>query len=346
MMTKFHYARLVVEGRGNWVFTHRIGDADRVTIGRTSKSDVSLGDMLASSCHAEIVRRGDVFYLCDLGSRNGTVVNGEKITEHLLRNGDSIRIGESLMSYLADEDESDAATAFPSSSPSPSPDETTIKFKDLEANAFQPITERLESLKSALNAPGQSGVNAEELLATGMEDLQVSLREAEGTIRRLTFVNEFSGILAAHPAQFQMLPVALDYLAAKVEAENGFIMQIDKATQKWVVRSRYGSIQDWVSTEKGATVPMSLTLVEQAIKTAEMVVYRASDDDERFSSSVSLMTLGIQACLCFPLIENGQAQGVVYVDRRSFGNFFNQDDEALLAMLSQQLNEVLYPKAI
>ena len=74
-------ARLLIEGRGNWAYTHSLGDAKRITIGRASDNDVALGDLHLSSRHAEILYRDGDYFIRDLNSRNGTHVNKRKIRE-------------------------------------------------------------------------------------------------------------------------------------------------------------------------------------------------------------------------------------------------------------------------
>jgi phosphoserine phosphatase RsbU/P len=63
------------------------------TIGRRSSSDLYLRTGDVSRDHAEIVRDGDRYTLRDRGSRFGTFVNDERVTEHLLKIGDRIRLG-------------------------------------------------------------------------------------------------------------------------------------------------------------------------------------------------------------------------------------------------------------
>jgi pSer/pThr/pTyr-binding forkhead associated (FHA) protein len=67
---------------------------ENVTIGRQEGSDVVVGDRLASRRHARLERRQGQYLLQDCGSRNGTFVNGERISvAHMLRDGDEIQIG-------------------------------------------------------------------------------------------------------------------------------------------------------------------------------------------------------------------------------------------------------------
>lgn len=67
---------------------------NRLIMGRSSTSDIVLDDINASRSHAEIrFEPQGVWSITDLGSTNGTLVNGQPITSHLLSEGDRISIG-------------------------------------------------------------------------------------------------------------------------------------------------------------------------------------------------------------------------------------------------------------
>lgn len=73
-------------------------DAERHGIGRSSKNAIQISDATVSKEHAEIVRRGEVWLVRDLGSRNGTRVNGVEATDLLeLGPGARIEIGHVLL---------------------------------------------------------------------------------------------------------------------------------------------------------------------------------------------------------------------------------------------------------
>ncbi len=74
----------------------------RMVIGRQADSDICFDDALVSRHHAEIVTRPDgTSVLRDLDSRNGTLCNDQPITERVLRDGDVMWIGRSVLKYLA-----------------------------------------------------------------------------------------------------------------------------------------------------------------------------------------------------------------------------------------------------
>jgi hypothetical protein len=69
-------------------------------LGRGDSADIQLEDTFASSQHARLVRQGDVVVLEDLGSTNGTYLNGEPLRgPQPLHVGDSIRIGDSEFTF-------------------------------------------------------------------------------------------------------------------------------------------------------------------------------------------------------------------------------------------------------
>jgi len=96
--------RLVVE-RGNEKGVSLNFDAPEktVVIGRLKTCDLVLTDGLASRQHFTVIKTGDRFRIKDLGSHNGTFVNGDKIEEEIdLPLGATVRAGETLFSFRTD----------------------------------------------------------------------------------------------------------------------------------------------------------------------------------------------------------------------------------------------------
>lgn len=98
------YDDLLADG----TFVARVDPADPVTIGRAyddeptgfrDPTELRLQDRWASGGHAVIDRKGDADVVRDVGSRNGTWVNGERITEHRLEDGDLLEVGHSLFCW-------------------------------------------------------------------------------------------------------------------------------------------------------------------------------------------------------------------------------------------------------
>jgi FHA domain len=70
------------------------------TLGRSDGADINVNDPFASSAHARIFQRGDYMYLEDMGSTNGTYLNGRQVrTAERLKVADTIRIGDTEYRY-------------------------------------------------------------------------------------------------------------------------------------------------------------------------------------------------------------------------------------------------------
>ncbi|MGH9044676.1 MAG: FhaA domain-containing protein [Acidimicrobiales bacterium] len=87
-------AELVLPGGGRV----RVED-EPLVIGRTPDCDVVLSDPNVSRRHAEIIRVNDAFFLRDLGSTNGTKLNGGPIREGYLNTGDNITVGSTTLVF-------------------------------------------------------------------------------------------------------------------------------------------------------------------------------------------------------------------------------------------------------
>jgi hypothetical protein len=68
-------------------------------IGRGETADITLADPGISRTHARVVREGDDFVVEDLGSTNGTEVNGQLVKRRRLADGDRVRIGSSTLQF-------------------------------------------------------------------------------------------------------------------------------------------------------------------------------------------------------------------------------------------------------
>lgn len=70
-----------------------------ITFGRAPDNDVVVGDPATSGHHGRIDVRSGSFWISDLGSTNGTMVNGESVIEKQLTDGDTIAIGQNTMRF-------------------------------------------------------------------------------------------------------------------------------------------------------------------------------------------------------------------------------------------------------
>jgi pSer/pThr/pTyr-binding forkhead associated (FHA) protein len=77
-------------------------DQDATTVGRSTDGDVFLDDVTVSRKHAIFERRaGGAWFVRDVGSLNGTYVNGEQVDETKLASGDEVQIGRFKLTFFA-----------------------------------------------------------------------------------------------------------------------------------------------------------------------------------------------------------------------------------------------------
>jgi predicted component of type VI protein secretion system len=94
-------AKLVLSLNGA-VHAEHVLNKERITIGRKPDNDIQIDNLAVSGKHALVITILDDSFLEDLGSTNGTYVNGKLIKKHALRNGDVIGIGKHELKYVND----------------------------------------------------------------------------------------------------------------------------------------------------------------------------------------------------------------------------------------------------
>lgn len=76
------------------------GELEETKLGRAPESEIFLDDVTVSRKHAAILVKGKKYILKDLGSLNGTYVNGEPTVEAILKAGDEVQIGKYHMIFF------------------------------------------------------------------------------------------------------------------------------------------------------------------------------------------------------------------------------------------------------
>ncbi|APR75980.1 GAF modulated sigma54 specific transcriptional regulator, Fis family protein [Minicystis rosea] len=85
------------------------GETRALLQGEAGARSLEVPDARMSGTHARVVREGGAFRVEDAGSTNGTVVNGDPISSHVLRDGDVIELGQTLFLYRELEEEASAS---------------------------------------------------------------------------------------------------------------------------------------------------------------------------------------------------------------------------------------------
>ena len=112
-------------------------DKERITIGRKAQNDIQIENLAVSGEHARIVTMLEDSFLEDLGSTNGTLVNGNPVKKHILQDNDVIEIGRYKLKFVKE-----APTARPAEPASMEDFERTMILRapaaeKAAANAFR-----------------------------------------------------------------------------------------------------------------------------------------------------------------------------------------------------------------
>src|SRR5947208_11493397 len=102
-------AKLVLLSAGMTGRAHEL-KVDKTTIGRVDDNTFQISEPSVSSHHCEVLLRGSDIVVHDLNSTNGTFINGEKVTESVLKPGQVLRLGQIEMRL---ETEATAGAAAP-----------------------------------------------------------------------------------------------------------------------------------------------------------------------------------------------------------------------------------------
>ncbi len=123
-------------------------EKDSLSIGRKHGNDIQLNDLTVSGRHALIVSMGEHIYVDDLGSTNGTLMNGARITKTLLNHGDVIQVGNFQFTFYDDTETEYEPTMFIQAEI----EETQIINTNNKPNATEIKGERLGGVK-IINGP-------------------------------------------------------------------------------------------------------------------------------------------------------------------------------------------------
>jgi pSer/pThr/pTyr-binding forkhead associated (FHA) protein len=108
-------AKLVIQNQGMTGRAHELA-VDRTTIGRVEDNTFQIADSSVSSHHCEVHLRGSEIFIRDLNSTNGTFINNARITESVLKPGETLRLGQVELKL-----ETEASSAAPIGTPAGAP---------------------------------------------------------------------------------------------------------------------------------------------------------------------------------------------------------------------------------
>lgn len=319
-------AKLVLEEAGRSI-TYSLDHAETV-VGRHPGSAIHLIGGTVSGTHARIVKDGENYFLEDLGSRNGTFINGQRITHRSkLGNHDQIHFGRVLLKFDAPELASRGTVGG--------------EAYDTVFNGLTPTAESglIPAAEGALMPTAEMGEQVD--FTSGDDDRATivgSLEQAKNLLDtqpdvKLKAVLEISQGLAGTVELEKMLPRILDTLLGIFPyADRGCILLKEPGSGKMVPRAVKHRRAD-----QDETVRLSRTIVNKVLEEKRGILSADAASDDQFTSSESIAELKIRSMMCVPMLDlSGEPAGIISIDSQNPLGQFKQDDLELLAVVAGQ----------
>lgn len=264
----------------------RVEIGDGIVIGRTRECGFVIDDSAASRRHVEILPKNGIFVWKDLGSTNGTVLNGSRMLAGELKNGDRIQIGETVILFEA---EPGTESTYPKGDGNRLFTETIFD----QAGHVQPIdgpsksAGLLEAVYSVMND-----------IAANYDQCALMDRVLERTLRA---INAQRGAIFLAGKDDELLPCP-------------FCGQIHTI--------RDGKLRPMEQDE----IQISSTIANRVIRAGESVLYADTDLGSDVEVSESIVSLKLRSILCVPLRAKNGILGILYIDSDRQNQNYTRDD--------------------
>jgi sigma-B regulation protein RsbU (phosphoserine phosphatase) len=281
-------------------------DSEKAVIGRSADCEVPVDAPAVSRRHAAIIREGDGYYLEDLKSRNGTLLNEQPISDRtLLKDGDRFLICDQEFRF----------------------------YSGHGTGLMDPLRYMADTRAELIDdsAPGSSR-------ASVMASFDVSGKSASWGLSakpevKLAALLEISNNLAQTLSIADILPKLLDSLfKIFTQADRGFVVMRTKENGPLApvaVKSRRAGDEE--------RMRISRTIVEEAMKSKTAFLSADAATDERFGMAQSIADFSIRSLVCAPMISNdGEAIGVIQIDTLNQRARFTDEDLEVLASVASQ----------
>ena len=278
--------------------TYELPDNEPQLLGRSSEA-LPLTDNTVSRRHAELTPDDGDWWLRDLGSQNGSWVNGVKISERIkLRLGDQVRTGATLF-------------VFGKSAKNASP---TIR----------------------LVRPGMMDTSVERTLPSNEDSVILSEPEPrQAAIDHLRIIYRVTTLTTRLSSRQELLDGVMDLIFAEFRPERGFILLVGEEDPETpapaVVRFAEGAP---VHDRDRFAVPR--TIVQHALKRGEGVLSSNAMNDPRFKAGDSVQHLAVRSAICAPVKFRERTFGAIYIDSSIANYTFTAEQLALMNAIGQQ----------
>ncbi|MCC7140898.1 MAG: SpoIIE family protein phosphatase [Candidatus Eisenbacteria bacterium] len=286
---------------------HPLGIGEH-SVGRSAESALKLGDPSVSREHAKIVVSDAMIEVVDLGSRNGTLINGVKLTPQYsvkARHGDELRFGAVTLRMID-----------PSASPGSAGLNQSGQLHGLRSDATHiPRLSTAEGIEASVRLSWDS---------LG-DKLDPALRRDRDLFRVLT---EAGALLVAQRPLEEIFEAALDLIERVVPGKRVLLLlggEGEELPSVQAARPR-GTAED--------RLMLSRTLLSTVLDKREALLVVDAQLDPNLRDQQSIMMQGIHSALAAPLFDNEQVIGLVYSDTDNPLLRFDQDMLRALTVLA------------
>jgi adenylate cyclase len=280
-----------------------------LVVGRGVASDIAIYDPTISRRHAELVVGADGVQVKDLGSSNGTCINGARVTAGRLNPNDSITFGKvlfQLKDLKSGSNRSGPELALPGK---PIPGDTIVRQLMVSGGGPPSITSR--------DRP--SGFGQLRVAAASAEERQA---------KKLSLLLDIAQKLSGEFDLDKLLRNVVDMMFEVMNVDRVSIVLRNETTGELVPsmsRSRLGDTQ-------AQQVPRSIA--EKVVQERVAVVSDNTAADSRFKGK-SIVMQSVRSAMCSPLMAAGdRVLGLLYVDSVTAANSFSDEDLQFLVAFS------------
>jgi sigma-B regulation protein RsbU (phosphoserine phosphatase) len=274
-----------------------------VCFGRSADNDIPISDPFCSGHHAAFLPSETGYVVKDNGSKNGTFVNGKRITASVeLKLGDEILIGSVRIIFNRPIRTNVEVTDAPAYTTNIN---TVIPFKDI---LTKPATRT--SVQTTVPVADAAKIRAEQNMQA--------------------VISEVSQALVLHRPLAELLEHVMDLIGTYLAMDRGVLMLKEGNPLQLipkVVRVNNSRFQN-------ETIMVSRSIMDMVCDQQLAVLTSDAAVDPRFMGRESIISSGIHSAMCVPLWNNKDITGIIYADRISLLQPFTDDDLRLLTLLS------------
>jgi len=314
---------------------------DKVSIGRSNDNDLTLADNTVSRYHTEIQKRKNDYILADLGSYNGTRLNGKSIQKVFLKHGDKIQIGSSKLTFLINGNSLDQAedSVVLTVEKDSAVDRQIVRSSPLERHG-----QSQELLVSLEDKNWEKRGKSDFALKKERFNSQEYLAELAINNKVLFVLYEISRHLNQIHDFNELLSKIMDLIFMVIDADYGFLVLAGGPNGDNLI-----PVVVKHKTEHGKSkreIKASRTLIDKVINS--QVAHHTSNAmaDSRLDGAKSVMIQQIRSAICVPLWREDKIIGVIQLDSVRIDNQFNQDDLELLKAIGSQAAMVIEQSAL